>query len=229
MENLSPLDITALIWFIIAKTCFSLAARYSLLANKGLISAMKKERVQWMHTMARRETRMVDMQIMTNLSHGNAFFASTAVIIMGGLATLLGSSNNNIVAVIDQIPFFAPTTPWVWNAKILLVICLFIIAFFKFAWAFRLSHYTSILLGATPIYDGKNLPECIAQADRTASLASLAGYHANAGLHAYYFGIAALSWFIHPALFILTTTLVLFVLYRREYISRAVLTLTNTP
>ena len=37
-----------------------------------------------------------------------------------------------------------------WEVKVLLLIGIFVFAFFKFAWAFRLTHYTAILIGAAP-------------------------------------------------------------------------------
>ena len=85
----------------------------------------------------------------------------------------------------------------------------------------RLSHYTAILIGATPAATPELNAECRAHADRAARLAGLSGEHANAGLRAYYFGMAALGWLLHPFLLMATGTLVVMVLYRREYRSRA--------
>jgi uncharacterized membrane protein len=39
-------------------------------------------------------------------------------------------------------------------------------------------------------------------------------------LRAYYFGAAALSWFLHPILMMILTVAVVHVLYRREFTSR---------
>jgi uncharacterized membrane protein len=43
----------------------------------------------------------------------------------------------------------------------------------------------------------------------------------NQGLRAYYFSLAALSWFVSPWLFMAATTVVVAVLYLREYRSTA--------
>ena len=108
---------------------------------------------------------------------------------------------------------------------------IFIYAFFKYPWAYRLSHYTGILIGATPMINSRNKKICLDHAKRAAVLAGLVGRHANAGLRAYYFGIAALGWFIHPSIFMLTMLWVIRVIYRREYRSRALATILseNTP
>jgi uncharacterized membrane protein len=42
----------------------------------------------------------------------------------------------------------------------------------------------------------------------------------NNGLRAYYFGVAALSWFVHPILMIVVTLAVVYVLHTREFRSR---------
>ncbi len=42
----------------------------------------------------------------------------------------------------------------------------------------------------------------------------------NNGLRAYYFGVAALSWFLHPVLMIAVTIGVVYVLHQREFRSR---------
>ena len=46
-----------------------------------------------MHTMARRELRMIDTSIMLGLQQGTAFFASSALIAIGGCFALLGASD----------------------------------------------------------------------------------------------------------------------------------------
>ena len=65
-------------------------------------------------------------------------------------------------------------------------------------------------------------------AQRLAHIASSTGQHSNRGIRAYYFGLAALSWFIHPWLFMLLTVWVVLVLYRREFRSRLLRTLSIT-
>ena len=78
--------------------------------------------------------------------------------------------------------------------------------FFKFAWAFRLSHYGSIMIGAMPDAGAAHEVECRRHAERTARLIGLAGDHSNSGIRSFYHAIAALAWFFHPLLFMLATT-----------------------
>jgi uncharacterized membrane protein len=60
-----------------------------------------------------------------------------------------------------------------------------------------------------------------------ARLSSLGAKHFNDGVRAYYFALAELSWFLHPVAFILSTTWIVLVLYRREYQSKALKLLTR--
>jgi uncharacterized membrane protein len=52
---------------------------------------------------------------------------------------------------------------------------------------------------------------------RIAVIVSFANRNFNQGLRAYYFGVAALTWFLHPALMIAMTLAVLYVLHEREF------------
>ncbi|MEC9368914.1 MAG: DUF599 family protein [Pseudomonadota bacterium] len=219
MFGLTPADALALGWFALLVGGYSYATRYGALARRGLVAAISAQRYAWMKGMADRNNRMVDIQVLNNLSRGNGFFASTSVLVTGAFAALFGAYD--IQALLDRIPLLHASTPFVWQLKVLFEMSIFVFAFFKFAWAFRLSHYTAIMVGATPNPTHSNARRRHAHAAETAKLACLVGEHSNIGLRAYYFGLAGLGWFIHPAVFMLTTALVVLVLYRREYHSRA--------
>ena len=163
-------------------------------------------------------------RVLANLGRGNSFFASTSVLVTGALAALFGSVEE-LQLLATKLPFLRQTTVFMWQMKTLFLMGVFIYAFFKFAWAYRLSHYTGIMIGATPIATSRNKKLCADHAARAAELAGNVGRHANAGLRAYYFGIATLGWFIHPLVFMLTTLAVVLVVYRREYRSRALATI----
>lgn len=220
MPGLTLADIAALIWFFLLASGYSYATNRGQISKDGIVSAINQKREEWMANMAMRENRMVDVQVLANLSRGNAFFASTSVFVTGALAALFGNVEE-LHTLATKFPFLRQTTVFMWQLKVLFLMGIFIYAFFKYAWAYRLSHYTGILIGATPIVNGKNRKICLVHAKRAAVLAGLVGRHANAGLRAYYFGIAAFGWFIHPTIFMLTMLWVIGVIYRREYHSRA--------
>lgn len=98
---------------------------------------------------------------------------------------------------------------------------IFIYAFFKFAWAFRLSHYVAIMIGAMPGADAAHAEQCTRHAEQTARLIGVAGEHSNSGIRSYYHAIAAIAWFFHPLLFMLATSWVILILARRDFFSRS--------
>lgn len=125
--------------------------------------------------------------------------------------------------MLGNYPYLAHSTPFLWDAKQLLIMWIFIYAFFKFAWAFRLSHYGAIMIGAAPL-EGE---DCTSHAERTAHLIGIAGEHNNSGIRAFSYAIATLAWFFHPLLFMLATTWVILILTRRDFFSRSLRTISG--
>ena len=218
---MAPLDVAALAFYFFAIISYQLITdRLPWMRKRSLIGAMQKQRLLWMHNMSRRDNRNIDILLLGTLGQGNAFFASTTAIAIGGTAALVGSGERT-QQLLERLPLVSHSTPVLWECKLLLIMALFIFAFFKFAWAFRLSHYAAIMIGATPILADNNVEVCDAHAERTAGLAGLSAEHANGGLRAFYYAFAALAWFFHPLTFIVATIWVFVILIRRDYFSRS--------
>jgi uncharacterized membrane protein len=98
------------------------------------------------------------------------------------------------------------------------LIYIFVYAFFKFTWSAWQFSATSILVGGTP--PPSDSSEAKRYAEAMCRIVALAGESFNYGIRAYYFSMAALSWFIHPLIFIISSAWVTVVLYRREFHSR---------
>ena len=124
-------------------------------------------------------------------------------------------------ALLSHLPFVADAPVWMWQVKTLVLMGLFVYAFFKFAWAFRLTHYTAVMIGATPLDASADEEACRQHGEACAKLAGISAEHANTGLRTYYFAIAGAGWYLHPLLLAFATTWVVAVLYRREYRSRS--------
>jgi uncharacterized membrane protein len=213
-------DTAALVWFLTAACGYHLIIDSAAVKPKSIAGAVQVQRRRWMRTMARRDGRLMDAILLGNLSQGNAFFASTSAIAIGGLVTVLGSGER-ARAALEAIPYVAISTPNLWTLKIILLMSIFAHAFFKFAWAFRLTHYTAILIGSTPLREDGDDAACEKHADAIAELNGISAEHANSGLRSFYYSIAAMAWFFHPLLFMAATALVVLVLIRRDFFSRA--------
>lgn len=219
--ELTALDGLALAWFLVCTIGYNLMTRMGTgLRQRSLLGAIQAQRLRWFSHMGRRDDRFMDVVLISNLASGNTFFASTSVILLGVLSAMLGSGATAQI-VIARLPFAVHSPPALWDLKIILMMVVFVYAFFKFAWAFRLAHYAMIMVGATPPAGSATDAECAAHAERTARLAGIAAEHGNLGLRAYYFAMAALGWFFSPVVFLVTTTFVVLIVTRREYFSRS--------
>ncbi len=94
---------------------------------------------------------------------------------------------------------------------------IFVYAFFKFAWAYRLFNYVAILIEATPPSDRKDMPEAQAHVMRMTRLFQSAGRHFNRGQRAFFFALGYLGWFISPWVLLATTLAVVTVIWRRQF------------
>ena len=226
--GLGPLDLIAFGWFLICTVGYNLVTSMRGLWRHSLVGAIQNHRMGWMAQMAHRNDRVIDVLLISNLASGNSFFASTSIVIMGALSALLGAGER-AQSVLERLPFAAHGTASTWDVKVLVLMTIFIYAFFKFAWAFRLAHYAMIMMGAVPAPAVATKGVCESLAERAGRVAGLAAEHGNLGLRSYYFAMAGLGWFIHPLLFIIATTLVVLIVTRREFYSRTLSIVSDVP
>jgi uncharacterized membrane protein len=221
-------DLIALGWFIAAWVGYAAVMEWSPHGRHGLNAVMDRYREVWMRRMLARDMRMVDMQIMAALQNGTAFFASTSLIAVGGALTLIRSTEE-VLTVVAAMPFGIQATRIQWEAKVIGLAIIFVYAFFKFAWSYRLFNYVAIMFGATPLAPDKDSREAIDHALRTAHLFTSAGRHFNRGQRAFFFALAYLGWFISPLVFMATTLAALIVMWARQFASDALRAVVGSP
>ena len=151
-------DILAVGFFAIEWTVYAVTLEHTAYGRDSLSARMHAYREVWIRRLLDREARMVDMQIMASLQNGTAFFASTSLLAIGGALALLRSTNEAL-AVLSALPIDLSPSPALWEIKCVGLILIFIYAFFKFAWAYRLFNYVAILLGAMPPAQQRDTPE----------------------------------------------------------------------
>jgi uncharacterized membrane protein len=216
----STTDLIALAWFIVAWTAYAIHVEYLPHKRLSLNATMNTYREVWMRRMLDREMRMVDMQVMAALQNGTAFFASTSLFAIGGALTVLRSTDD-VLRVVATLPVGIETSRTLWEMKSIGVAVIFVYAFFKFAWSYRLFNYVSILLGAMPPEREKDTPAAEAHVQRTAQLFAAAGRHFNHGQRAFFFALGYLGWFVSPYVFMASTAAVVFVMWFRQFKSDA--------
>lgn len=215
MQGLGPLDWIALAVFAASWVVYSqLVDRLPSLQRRSVIAAMDEHRRRWMRTMVTRDNRIMDTNIIGNLMNSTSFLANTAIFILGGLVAMMGAPELG-ARVFGSLPFAAAPDPAAWEIKIALLLLIFTRAFFELTWALRQFNYCSIVMGGIP--QDPAAPGVQSQAAMAAQVANRAARHFNTGLRAYYYGLAALAWILHPLALIAASLLVLRELYRREF------------
>jgi uncharacterized membrane protein len=188
---------------------------------RNLNMAMHRVRKQWMKQMVRREERVIDVILTGHTVNSLAFFASTSMIVIAGLVGTLGGSGSAF-RVLESLSFAQTSSEFVFQMKIVGLIGMFVVAFYKFTWALRQYNFLCALIGAAP---GHESHPTEAEVDRFAEHASrmlsLALTSFNGGIRAFYFAVAWLAWFIHPYAFIATTALMVAILFKRQTHSRS--------
>ena len=139
---------------------------------------------------------------------------------IGGALTLMRSTGE-VLTVVATLPFGIVTTPAQWEAKTIGLIVIFIYAFFKFAWSYRLFNYVAIMLGAMPFAGDRHSPEAECHVLRTTRLFESAGQNFNRGQRAFFFALGYLGWFAGPWVLFASTTAVVVVMWRRQFASTA--------
>ena len=211
----SVLDVVALMMFFACWAGHYYVINLSRWRKFTITAKMLEMRERWMLNVVARGESPVDAIIQNGLQQGVLFFASTTVLLIGGLVAGLGAADAG-VAVLQQLPLVTTSTAVQWELKILLVIFIFVMAFFKFAWSYRLYNYTLIMIGASP-KDSADEQTLAAYAKKMALLHALASKHFTTGLNTYFFALAAFTWFVNAWAFMIASLWVVMVLFRRAF------------
>ena len=213
-------ELVAFAWFVLAWAGYSYVIERTARGRIGLNALMNLYRDEWMLRLIGRENRIVDAQVIAALQNGTAFFASTSLIAVGGALSLLRAPEA-VLPVIAAVPYGAPSSRELWELKMVGLAVIFVYAFFKFAWAYRLYNYFAIMLGAAPPAGQRDGAEAKSFATRAASICADAGRHFNRGQRAFFFALGYLGWFLGALPLVITTAGVVIVMWRRQFTSES--------
>jgi uncharacterized membrane protein len=183
-----------------------------------------------MRRMLLRDNRIADASVIGNLERNASFFASSTLIILAGILTVLGASER-AVSLLADIPMVQQASQGMSEIKLLCLALVFVYAFFTFSWCMRQYNFAAVLVGSAPMIGERQVSEQErkAFASRAARVISMAANQFNFGLRSYYFGMSMLAWFVSPWLFMLMSAGVVLVLYRREFHSDVLDVMVYTP
>lgn len=210
----------ALGWFFLCWGGYTLYAKQR--ANHGvtLSSVLMEYRRLWMRNMLGRDNRAPDFFLLGNLTQMGSFLASTSILVIAGIVTIIYSVDSVVNLLADHRFITAPTEEQV-QFKLVMLGLVFVFAFFKLTWSMRQHTFCNIMLGAAPYVPPTTpLTEDMEEfAKYIAKVSDRAGHEFNYGLRSYYFGLALMTWFINPYVFMFTCACVVYVLYHREFLS----------
>ena len=196
-------------------------------SRHSVLAATNAVRRQWMLQTTYREVRVIDGVVIQNLSTSPSFFASTTILIIGGLLAVLGT--DKATELVRDLPFAARTTTLIFDVKLILLLGIFVYVFFRFTWSMRKYTFGALLIAAAPEAE-RFITEGLSReafADKAGRIVGLAAETFNDGLRGYYFAFAAIAWFFSPIVFMLATAGVVYILYEREFRSEVLSVLTS--
>ena len=219
MFNLLPVaDWLALAWFFMVWAGYMRFSRSHSVRHPSVHATAKQFRHEWMLKATAREPRVLDGIINQSMSSTPSFFSSTSIIVIGGLFAVLGATDK-AAELVREVPFAVRTTVLVFDLKVLVLIGIFVHAFFRFSWSMRQYTFVAMLVGAMPpareFESGQHDRE--QHARRAADMADLAAETFGDGLRAYYMAFAAMAWFFSPLAFFFATIVVILILYNRDF------------
>jgi uncharacterized membrane protein len=222
--KLPLLDWVALAWFVVCWFGYEQVVERGWSGRRTLLEETHKLRLGWGRVMLTRDPRIVDVALIANLLPSLSFYANTSIYIIAALFAALGTLDQ-LIAMASGLPFSRVLSREATEIKLLILLGVFVIAYFKFTWSLRQFNLLSITLGSVPQKAGSE--ELERQAQKFAAVNSCAGNDFKRGLRAYYFGMAVMSWMVSPWLFMLSTIVIVIVLARREFSSPVLKALTD--
>ena len=147
------------------------------------------------------------VQTLRNAIMGPTFLASTAALLIVGTLTLSGQGDK-LTETWHALNVFGSKHTELWQAKVLLLLLNFMIAFFSFSMAIRLFIHVGFMI---------NVPVSPAHhpvsPKNVAIYLNRAGAYHSVGMRAYYFSVPLVFWLFGPHFMLLATIVLIGVLY----------------
>lgn len=175
-------------------------------------------RASWMRSMAGRDNRLMDGQLLGHTINSASFFASSNLILIaaaagvlfGGEAAFRSASSLIVIKTSSRLLF---------ELQLALVLVTLARGLLDFIWAIRQLNYTVAVVGAAPGGEWGPTQEAFGAAAGRLLNPALSSF--NAGVRGYYFALAAASWIFGSTAFIIATISAMLLLAWRQRASAA--------
>ena len=213
LSALSLADMAALAVFLALWLAYEPMLK-AVARGRGVINTdMTAIRAAWMWTMAGRENKFMDGQLLGHTLNSASFFASSNLILIAGAAGVLFGGEGAFKSA-SSLEVLKTSSRLLFEVQIALVLLTLARGLLDFIWAIRQMNYCLAVIGAAPQSEDEAFQA--AYGDIAARLMNPALSAFNRGVRGYYFGLAAASWLFGPQAFVMVTLAAVSLLVMRQ-------------
>jgi uncharacterized membrane protein len=174
---------------------------------------MNMQRRRWVANASRRDNPF-DAILSGNIMGSVSFLASTAVLLILAIFALFGQ----VPALMDALNSLSITRVYTSadiQLHLLVMLSMFVLAFFAFTLSLRQFNHFCIMLGAMDHSE----PTSDEELDAITRMNALGAKNFNSGIRAYYFSVATVAWFVSEWLPLAASIATILILAHREFFS----------
>jgi uncharacterized membrane protein len=176
---------------------------------------MNMQRRRWVANATLRESPF-DAILSGNIMGSVSFLASTAVLLILAIFAVFGQIPA-LMETLNSLSLDRVYTLVDVQLHLVVMLAMFVLAFFAFTLSLRQFNHFCIMLGAIDHVGGTTDEEI----DAITRMNALGAKNFNSGIRAYYFSVASVAWFISEWLPIVACILTVMILAHREFFSSA--------
>jgi uncharacterized membrane protein len=167
-------------------------------------------RTAWVENIMRNGKDILAVQTLRNSTMAATFLSSTSILLIMGVLSLSGQGDK-LDSTWHLLNIIGSRHPELWLVKVLLMLLDLLVAFFSFAMSIRIFNHVGYLLNVPLEMNHKSIsPRYVA------IQLNYAGHYYSVGMRAYYFLVPLVFWLFGPHLMLLSTLLLIFMLYRLD-------------
>lgn len=192
-------DVAALALFVVLWLGYEPLVRRAARGRGAINRDMDVVRAGWMAAMVRRrDTRLLDANLMGHALNSASFFASANLILIAAVAGALFGGEASWSGV-ENLDLLQASPDWLLQLKLALVLVTLARGLLDFIWAIRQMNFWLAAIGAAPEEAEPALAERWTGA--LAAIINPALTSFSAGVRGYYFALAAATWLLGPLAF----------------------------
>jgi uncharacterized membrane protein len=176
---------------------------------------MNMQRRRWVANATKRDTPF-DAILSGNIMQSVSFMASTAVLMVLAVFAVFGQLPT-LMTALDSLSLERSYTVGDVQVHLVVMLTLFVLAFFAFTLSLRQFNHFCIMLGALEHVE----PTPPEEIDAVAQMNAMGAKNFNSGIRAYYFSVATVAWFVSEWLAIAVCLATIVILAHREFFSTA--------